>query len=337
MKRYIHRLADRRTTDRDGRIVRIGRDIDRWSRDLYERLMGVVASKNPLYRSATAVDMMLMGVLEDLAGILGTGLGGMAEWGYTSAGMVLARSVPPKVWAARLSTPRPRARHAMEGKLLEYAIDPHAILPNASVVVSMEFGTPSAAFVRRAVRGGIGGVDAMSRIKTVAAPDLFRLRRAITLSMSGTGLDDDASAVASLSKEIRQLVGNDPGKSTGMNYRAKRIARTEGIRIAEESQRAAWAESKDMFDGMWTERGGHKPCEICEPFDHILYRDDGTGQYVNDAGELLPMFPAHPNCLCYTVPELKADLTAGLPDANYGDWYDQSRQRAAGELAAVGR
>jgi hypothetical protein len=170
----------------------------------------------------------------------------------------------------------------------------------------------------------------------VAAQDLFELRRVIASGMTAVSLDDSqSSAVSAMASKIRELVGNDPGKSTGMNYRAKRIARTEGIRIAEAAQREAWRNAEDMFAGIRSMRGGHEDCDICNPYDNKMFWKTDTGQYVADDGERLPEFPAHPNCLCFTMPELKDDLTAGLPAANYGDWFDASKDRAATELAGT--
>jgi hypothetical protein len=280
-------------------------------------------------RSSTAIEIALLGELDKLSDILGGGLIDMAKWGYTSGAMLIVKSVPSTVWAFRLSRPREKTKTAVESALQE-----RRIFPGPQVILDLEFGTPSTDFVRRILRVGSSGVDAMSRIKTVAAGDLHELRRRIVLGMSATSLgDDDASAVESLAVSIRQLVGNDPSKSTGMNYRAKRIARTEGIRIAEESQREAWRQSQDLFDGMWTERGGHADCDICDKYDHVLYLKDEAGRYISDNGDLLPDFPTHPNCMCFTVPEIKAELTDGLPAADYGDWYSASLKRSQSELA----
>jgi hypothetical protein len=360
----LARLNAARTRQRDRMILSIGRDINQWAAVLTQRLVGIVATRDGMGGVGAAVEMVAESALQQLAAILESGLGRIVNWGVRSAADNMIRSLPMRFWLAR-ATQLDRPARATEGKMdtvvskpaaveistvstLEYSgLGMNSLIDrilsgkadaeeSMDIIRAIEFPAPSAAKVRRILSGGYDGVDAMSRIKTVAKADIATLRQRITLSLSATNLyDDEASAIQALTASIKELVGNDPGKPTGMAYRARRIARTEGVRVAEASLRESWASTKDLFSGIRTQRAGGEPCELCDPYDDVVFWDDGHGQYVSDDGRRLPDFPIHPNCMCFTTPELADDLTKDLPDADYGSWYDASRKRAADELAAV--
>jgi len=171
-----------------------------------------------------------------------------------------------------------------------------------------------------------------------------------------------AEDLRTLRKRLEPAVG-------GIRYKAQRIARTEGRRVAVRAQQATFDQLGDMLDGMqvlavmdqWT-----RP-------EHALrhgriYRRQEDGSFRDAAsGDPLPELPDEPNCRCYASPVLKppeeflddpavratfknasADT---IPDPSaYSRWFDQADDRRrrlavgtrrynamAGRLASLGQ
>lgn len=140
--------------------------------------------------------------------------------------------------------------------------------------------------------------------------------------------------------------------TAGLAYRAQRIARTEGCRVAERAGRACYSQMGELLDGLqivavmdeWT-----RPHHAAR--NGRIYRRGLDGLYRDDAGQLLPDLPDEPNCRCMTIPVLQtpevlrdspaameAFLTAAgelVPDpASYSDWWRQATERE--RMIAVG-
>ena len=161
------------------------------------------------------------------------------------------------------------------------------------------------------------GLSAMRRIKTVKGANLDKLKRAIVVGLSAP---DDPDALKRMYRKIKHLVGNDPGKSTGMNYRAKRIIRTEGYRVAETAMRRSWDQAGDL--GLMQGLRAMTANDVNVRPEHWqwhnkLYLRRAKGTYIHPTLGRLPNFPAASNCRCYTVPELAPRLTAAVTAARY--------------------
>ena len=139
----------------------------------------------------------------------------------------------------------------------------------------------------------------------------------------------DGEGIQKLKKRLEPLVG-------GIKSAAQRIARTEGMRVAENMQRESWGPLGDMMVGVQIiavldERT--RP-EHATRNGTIFYRQP-TGQQKSMAE--LPDLPDEPNCRCMTSPVLSppAELAddpelqralgaepAGTPEPSvYSDWF----------------
>lgn len=138
----------------------------------------------------------------------------------------------------------------------------------------------------------------------------------------------------------------------GLAYKAQRIARTEGCRVAERAGRSGYEQLGGMLQGLqivavmdeWT-----RPHHAAR--NGRIYLRGPDGLYRDDAGQLLPDLPDEPNCRCMTIPVLQtpevlkrnpaalaAFETAAkelIPDpASYRDWWAGASERE--RMIAVG-
>ncbi len=123
----------------------------------------------------------------------------------------------------------------------------------------------------------------------------------------------------------------------GIQASAKRIVRTEGLRIAEQVQRRSWAGLGDMMVGaqVLAVLDQNTRPEHAARNGTIYYEKPTAGQ--KSMAEL-PMLPDQPNCRCWSTPVLKAPKElendpevaaafknasgAGIPDpASYDKWF----------------
>jgi hypothetical protein len=332
----FQKAAHRRVRERDRRIRTIGREIDRWTRSLQQRLLGIVAAdfggRDGVLGS---VETVLIGAIQDASDLLETDLRKLWQWSWKSATRNWIDALPLRYWLRRLEPVRLPVP-AREGALWEYASELDADtewdrIINGEVseaeakeiVRKLEFGEPTPAQVDAVLdaTNAADGLSAMERIKTVLPKDLENLRGVIR-----SGLTTDfrgASAVQSISKAIRPLLDTNEG----INWKAKRIARTEGVRIAEAGQRASWEAVADLLKGIrtWTAGDANVRDEHQKWHDKLYYRT-GVGTYVARDGEPLPEFPAGPNCRCYTTQELRDELYKDVPPVNWGT-YTKARAR----------
>jgi SPP1 gp7 family putative phage head morphogenesis protein len=131
----------------------------------------------------------------------------------------------------------------------------------------------------------------------------------------------------------------------GIQASAKRIVRTEGLRIAEQVQRRSWDGLGDMMVGaqVLAVLDQNTRPEHAARNGTIYYEQPTAGQ--KSMAEL-PMLPDQPNCRCWSTPVLQPpkelendpdvaaafanDQGAGIPDpASYDNWFasaDRERQ-----------
>lgn len=136
---------------------------------------------------------------------------------------------------------------------------------------------------------------------------------------------------AELTRQIRPLVQNIASS-------AKRIARTEGLRIANQTQRTQYAELGDMLAGVQivaTLDENTRPHHAARN-GRIYWTDSRKKPHISE----LPDLPDEPNCRCYDVPvlhppeefendpQLRAEFfnadNQAIPDPRvYSQWFSQ--------------
>jgi len=378
--RTLRTLVERRTVARDGRLRGIGRSIDRVTRRLEERTLGIVAANRGGREGVIgSVDAVMIGAIFELSELVGSELRKLVSWSFESASTATIRSLPLVYWVRRLRPVVPVL--AIEGvpyrmrdhlaslgfsrneaisladraaktsqdlstlqssillerdSPLEAEIEIQRILDGEAtaaeaveIVRAIEFPPPTPEQIDAILNATSAndGLSAMSRIKTVESARMGEVRDLIKGAFSG-GFEG-ASAVEAIAPRLRHLVGNDPGQSTGMNYRAKRIARTEGVRIAETGLRETWEEVGDVIEAIvWYSARVPRTRPDHAARHEKRYLRTSSREFIARDGERLPEIPLGPNCLCWTSAELRADLTDGLPQENLGAWYDPAALRA---------
>jgi hypothetical protein len=332
-------MAHRRADARDRQIRAIGRPIDRWTADLEARLLGIVAAGRGGFEGVMgSVDVVLIGAVEEAAEIIEAGLRQMWTHSWLRVTRDWVAALPLGYWLNRLVPVKMllgTEGHLEQIELLEDALDDENLFAkilsgNATeveareIVRVAEFGSPTTEEVDQilSATNAADGKSAMERIRTVLQKDMYYLRGAIRQSMSGEF--SGASAVADLKNRTKGLLDTNEG----INYKAKRIARTEGSRVAEAAQRRSWRQVGDIIKGIraWT-AGDSKVRDSHQPWHRKLYyRSGGGSTFIARDGERLPEFPAAPNCRGYTSVELIDELYAGGTKPDYGT-YDAAKAR----------
>ena len=163
------------------------------------------------------------------------------------------------------------------------------------LIESTLFPPPDAATVEKNLNhAGPGGLVWDERLAYWHGPAREQIRTTLIAGMSDPGV-----GVNALRKALMPAVGN-------VRYKAQRIARTEGRRMAELGQQEAYAGVSELLDGM----------QIIATLDqftrphHVIrngkvYRQQPDGKYQAADGEYLPDLPDEPNCRCYSSPLLK--------------------------------
>jgi hypothetical protein len=331
--------ADRRADGTGRQVRRVGRRIDRWTRELEIRLLGLVsAGRGGVDGVMGSVDVVLIGAVAEGAEILEDGLRDVWDWAWDRVTRDWIKAVPLGYWIRRLApvkmltaTEGDRAAAGTQQvhkgtQLLEYTLSDEAdwekILAGTAaraeafeIVRKAEFGTPRPELVEQILdsTNAPDGLSAMQRIKTVAQKDLGQLRSAIRTAMSGDF--EGASAVRALSAQIKPILS----VNEGINYKAKRIARTEGIRVAAAAQMESERAVVDMLQGQLvkTSQDANVRDEHRARWDppKMYLRTGGGYGFVAADGESWPgKEPYGPNCRCMSVPVLHDELYAPLPD-----------------------
>lgn len=324
----LQALTNRRANQRDVMVRRMAIPIDAWAAEVTTRTMGIVANGMVVGPVLAAVDTLMVTELDRLADILEAELRTLQAWAWDSAATNLVQAVPLRIWLGFLT---PRNLLLEFAGSLEAEVELQRILDGLTtaaeareIIKAIEFPPPSEIEIEAILNGSAAGdgVSAMERIRTVAREDITKLKAVIRRGMAGD--ISGASAIKSIAKPIRVLVGNDPGRTTGMNYRAQRIARTEGMRIAESEQRRAWEQAGDLIAGLVAMTAHDSRVRDSHRVWHaVFYARAGSGVYIKAPGQLafapefVPVFPVAPNCRGYTIARLRSDLTIGLPPVRF--------------------
>lgn len=209
-----------------------------------------------------------------------------------------------------------------------------------ALVQSLLFPMPSPERVEKILsEPGPGGIPWDERLKSWEGKTRGAIRTELTAGLAA------GENVDKLRVRLRPL-------TDGLGYKAQRIARTEGARLAHRANQETYAA---MGDAVQAQTIVAVMDEHTRP-EHALRngrtyqrREDGT--YRDAAGNVMPDLPDAPNCRCFAVPDLgipdylKKDpaarsayekATAALvPDpASYADWWQQAKPSE--RKAAVG-
>ncbi len=298
--------------------------------------MGIVAANRGGYDGVMgSVDTLLIGTIQGAADVIETGLRDIHRWAWRDVTKAFVRAVPMRYWLHRLV---PVTMHAEMGEsvggLQEYdfraEVQWDRILKGLTtdaeareIVRNAEFGKPTPEQVDAVLSAtnAPDGLSAMERIKTVLPRDLERLRGIIRETMSADF--SGASAVGAMKNRIAPLLDTNEG----INWKAKRIARTEGVRVAEAAMRASWEPVKDLLKGIRTFTADDSNVrETHQKWHDKLYYRTSDGAYIAEDGEHLPEFPADANCRCYTTQELRDDLYQDVLPVDWGQ-YEKGMER----------
>jgi len=348
-----------RTRQRDANVVAIAPRIDKVTQGLEDRILGIASrQQGGEYGVVGSVTVVMYDYIERLSKAVERGLRDVWDWSWMSATEAIVQALPMRYWLVKLAPvgrlPMPaiestsfRQEATGQGspvalfEELDWFSEYERILAGEvddaearELVRQFEFPPPSAERVNQILEAteARDGLSAMERIKTVEASRIPELQQLIVESFSAQA-EGKASLIDYLSPRLRELVGNDPGKSTGMNYRARRIARTEGVRISQAGLDEAWDKVPDgIIDGkQWFSALVPATRPDHAALHEKIFRKGADGGYTGDDGQPMPPIPLGPNCLCWDAVVLADDLTAGLPPENLGAWYDDSVLRAAKE------
>jgi hypothetical protein len=333
---------------RDRQIRLFGAELSLWTNRFADRLTGLLANRGdrfPLVMGEVAG--LFREFRAEAPAVMERGLRRIALWAWNAAADRWARAVPPRVFALRAILPDGRLREsvadlpASKGKrdrgppkkpvatgagfedplFFHGKADYQRILDRQvsaeearALIKQFEFPAPKRAEVNAVLNRSAAsdGLSAMQRIGTVLERDLERLQRTIASGLSRLPDEGGGSALDRLSQQIRPFIADEEG----INYKARRIARTESVRVCESMLREADGRVSDLYSGLrW--HSAENACEICDPYDGRVYWRTPAGGHASEAGENLPEIPLHPNCLCWTEPELRADIELLLPAASY--------------------
>lgn len=196
------------------------------------------------------------------------------------------------------------------------------------LIRELEFGSPTPEQLNAILEDSAwpDGLNAMDRIVTVPRPQIGELRSKIHEYLALPG-PDRGSAWGALASDIGDLVGN-------VNFKAVRIARTEGTRVAEDMLRQSWKDADEFIVGIqaFTANDANVRDEH-RHWHEKIYRKTSDGQFIATDGEHLPRFPAGPNCRCWDSPVMVPEIEAEIANVTVGPEYQAALDRFEREKA----
>lgn len=334
--RYHQRQA---ALQRAGRamLARIGR--------FYGRLSQRVAAKaaETGFAGLPALDDVLDAELAEIRRAIGTELELAARRGHRTAVEAILAAVPADWLPILLGITMARTEEAMPSPEPMPWEAIYELEPIARGEVSREeakqmirarlFPVPAAEDIERWLTVAVpGGMSWNDRLRRWEHPTRAAMLNELTIGLSqGENID-----------ELRQRI---KPFADGLAWKAQRIARTEGNRVAERANRATIDGLGDLVQGMqivavmdeWT-----RPEHASR--NGRIYTKGADGVYRASNGDTLPDLPDAPNCRCMTIPVLTPpeafrrdpDLRAVfqsasgklIPDpASYMDWWDRAGEQ----------
>lgn len=302
---------EKRNTQRDRRIRGIERPFLAQSRNLARQLKGLLVESTGSDTLSLAIDRVLQPYPDTAASTMDGQLSEFWEWAYASARRQLLDLKGTKWWAAWML--RNRVTEAILERSDEYNIDIENQLLGVirgditgqaarDVVDAALFDPPSAEEVDFYLSRtqAPDGLSAMQRIKTVAETDLAELKETLIGKWSG------GETVGKLAQDVERVTGL-------IHWKSMRIARTEGVRIAQDALEKSYEGADDLIDGfLWHSAKLADSAEFDTSLDGTRFMKEADGEYrakggIHD-GLIMPTIPVHPNCLCYTTPILSPTI-----------------------------
>jgi hypothetical protein len=333
--------------ERDRLVSAVEPDLDAWSRSVTEGWVGVVAAnvQHDAEQGVTQSDPLAIEVgINRVAAVSANSyirlmtehLGGIVEDSHSVASGVWSDAVPSSIFIRKRLKPflGPTAEaqavgfdtdEAFEeysgaevvenyGPIIDGTLDPDS--PAArSLVRQFEFPPPSAEVSRGIINNApwLDGVPWQDRIRTVTSSQASELLNVLSSGIAG-------------GKNIDQLT-RDVKESSGLvDWQARRIARTEGVRVAQGTLEFADEQAGDLNVGRrWFSAllRNTRPKHAAQHRREFFRVQSAAGTVVfvaHDGKDPIdkPPIPWEPNCLCWDESILPVDLEAGLPPANFG-------------------
>ena len=337
----IRRSTKAFTVKRDARLRAVDAPLTRWLTGVERELAGIMATHSG---TARQLEQKLVPVLDDVqtdgAAEMEKLLRRTWHWGWDTATADFIAVYPMEYWVRRhlplnrmavteeflpatdeaIDNLLEDAYHAATDAGIDRILSGEATEEEAREIVrQLEFAPPSEDFVTTVLNETVAddGMSAMKRIVTVTETDKRSL-----LDTLVTGFSEGLN-IAKMTPAIRQYVGN-------VHYKAARIARTEGVRVAQAGLDKTWDEAGDIVEGMqWFSALLPQTRPDHAELDQKIYHKT-SGGYIADDGSSLPRNPLGPNCLCWTSPVLPDfdSLIPGLPKVDLGEPYETGRKRA---------
>jgi hypothetical protein len=338
------------TTQRDRRVRSFMHRMTRWARSLERDLLGTItANRGGTDAVRNDTDVILASALPEASVLMRRGLADLAMWSWDDEAAKFVRAIPIPFWLRRvmpihtlLSTEgqpgddgaallefQPDASFDIDGAFRKILAGELTKAETLDVIRELEFGSPTPEQLDAILTDAAwpDGLNAMERIVTVPRPEIAGLRSKIHEYLALPG-PDRASAFTSLANDIGDLVGN-------VNFKAVRIARTEGTRVAEDMLRESWKEADEFIEGIqvFTANDGNvRPTHVKNPNWRIprhgkIYRKQPGGLFRADDGEPLPRFPEDPNCRCWDTPVMIPEIEKELANVTVGPEYRAALDR----------
>lgn len=347
-------------------LQRIDNAIDKHMRWPIERLAELIAGDEPLPRKLLGFSEIMQRLIDDMRQTVNTKMHHFAAWSHRSAAEALVKAIP-RSW---LLTKVPlQARFELEstkpvkrGWLLMRAGELRLVYEEDTS--PKPFGVP----IEPLAKPVLLDLDKDEVLQSILFPPPSA--KEVAQIIARTGWEERFTNLSRLITDKRALFGQlVTGYSEGENLKqlktrvlplvagvqasAKRIARTEAMRVAERLQRRAWEPLGEMLAGaqilaILDERT--RP-EHAARNGQVFYKYPKGNQKGMDQ---LPDLPDGPNCRCMSVPVLeppeeintdpvfKAQFQnaqgVGFPDpAAYDEWFAQADERQRMVVVGVKR
>jgi len=349
-------LISQRQVDALIELEKIDAKIDKQVNWPVSRLVDLISSEASFPKKLLEYSYIMQSMLDEMRQTVATQMTHFANWSHRTAAEALVSAIPrkwlmtkvPLMARFELESTKPPKRGMLlmqAGELrLVYEEDEPPLpfgVPIEPLAKPVLLDTDKDEVLKRILFPAPSAREVAEIISRTGWEDRFaNLSRLITdkraLFVQLVSGYAEAENLQQLKKRVLPLVD-------GIQASAKRIARTEGMRVAEQMQRKSWAPLGDMLAG----------AQIIAVLDERTRPEhatrNGTIYYANPKGnqkgmQELPDLPDAPNCRCMSVPILeppdevntdpvfKAQFQnaqgIGIPDpAAYDEWFKAADNR----------
>jgi len=310
------RLAKQRQKEHLVRAQRAAREAARPYDRAWHKIMDAIIASQPHHivsHTMQVVRQALLTAARETARTVQDNLLSHIRTTHDAVATAWVQSVPAKTWEAMLLGPRRKLQERRGDvftitddlrKALGIRVDEPTKKKDAMDILKDLVFPPVSESKVNAILRGISG----SNVSPLGRPDW-----AGKLAKEGFSFDHIVGTVASSisqGKNLREITKDVEPLVDGVRYRAARIARTESIRVAQDTERETWKEMDDVIIGGQI----HAVLDKNTRDEHAerngtMYWKPGHG----DGGasfDDMPNTPDAPNCRCWTTP-----LIAGVDEA----------------------